>query len=247
MASVEPVLQARGLRCRRGGRDVLDGVDLSLFAGQTCGLLGPNGAGKTTLLRLLVGAERGAGSIELAGERIDGEPLYRRARRGLAYLPQHSSVLGGLSVEDNVRAVLELHGVRSKERGRSLLETFGLQERAGQRASTLSGGERRRLELARVLAQQPRVVLLDEPFTGLDPKAVAELATQLAKLEQASCAVLLAEHRVEQALTICQRACILIAGRVATSGSAAEVVEHPAARQAFFGPVVEASRSMPWH
>ncbi len=233
----EPRLRARGLRCRLGGRQVLDGVDLELAAGQAWGLLGPNGAGKTTLLRAIAGAGGVEGEVWLDGERVDGLPLAARARRGVGYLPQHPSAFGGLTVAQNLLAALEVaRAPRPQRAGRveELLVTFGLRARAAQRARTLSGGERRRLELARLWATGPRVLLLDEPFAGLDGEAIAELARQIARLARGSAAVVLAEHRVEQALTICHHACILLNGRVATRGTAAEVASHPAAGRVFF-------------
>jgi lipopolysaccharide export system ATP-binding protein len=236
--AAEPLLSARGLRCRLGGRQVLDGVDLELERGQAWGLLGPNGAGKTTLLRAIAGAAPAdEGQVWLAGERVDGYPLSARARRGIGYLPQHPSAFAGLSVAQNLLAALEIMGLPKGERRArldELLETFGLAARAGQRAGTLSGGERRRLELARLWATRPQVLLLDEPFAGLDHSAIAELSRQIARLAGASAAVVLAEHRVEQALTICQHACILLSGRVATRGTAAEVASHPAAERVLF-------------
>ncbi len=241
---------ARTLRCRLGGRMILDGVDIDLVAGGTCGLFGPNGAGKTTLLRVLAGAiMQASGEVRLAGDRIDGLPLFARARRGLGYLSQHSSVFSGLTTAGNIEAALEAAGVEKAlraDRRDELLASFGLTQVARQVAGTLSGGERRRLELARLWATRPRVLLLDEPFTGLDPPAVFELRRQIAGLRDASVTVLLAEHRVEQALTICQRACILVGGRVATCGPAAEVMEHPEVRRVFFRPEAKMSRSVPW-
>ena len=240
-----PRLRVEAVRCRRGGRMILDGVDLEVRRGQACALLGPNGAGKTTLLRFIAGAQSGeAGEVWLDGAAVGGLPLHRRARLGIGYLAQHPSAFGGLSVGDNLLCALELAAVPKAQRGEErdrLLELFGLTARRSQRAATLSGGERRRLELARLWAQGPRVLLLDEPFAGLDPPAIRELSAQLARLvgeegaggpePDGGVALLLAEHRVEQALTICQRACILVAGRVASHTSAAEVAAHPEAAE----------------
>jgi len=230
-----PALRAKGLTCRLGGREVIRGVDLDVQEAEVVGLFGPNGAGKTTLMRLLIGAlDPDAGAIHLGEHRIDRLPTYRRSRLGLGYLPQESSVFRGLNVRQNIEAVLQVRG-RGLDAADALMEIFELESLAKRRAATLSGGERRRLELARLLAINPRAVLLDEPLAGLDPLAIDALKRQILTLSQRGVAVLIADHNVQQSLTICQRVCILVDGRIIVSGPAAEVVDHDEARRAFFG------------
>lgn len=239
-------LKALDLRCSFGRRTVVDHVSIEVAPGEIVGLLGPNGAGKTTLFNLLMGLlPTEAGSMSLHPQ--DGQPAiditwlppHRRALLGLGYLPQGPSVFSGLSVRDNLRAVLQLRGL-PEARADELLEAFDLSPRAGQRARSLSGGERRRLELARLMAGEPRVLLLDEPLQGLDPLAVDQLCGLLLRLRgesgQKRIAILLTDHNVVQALTICSRAYILVDGRVMAAGSPAEVTAHPGARERFWGP-----------
>jgi lipopolysaccharide export system ATP-binding protein len=243
-------LRCEGLRRSLGGRRVVDGVDFALAPREILGLLGPNGAGKTTLFRLISGVlSAEAGRIWLAEREISGLPQHRRARLGLGYLSQQSSAFSGLTVRQNIEAALEL-AVPKKTRKEArygvideLLELFGLRSLRDQKAKTLSGGERRRLEIARLLAPAPKVILLDEPFAGLDPEAVRELSEQVRLMSDRGAAVLLADHYVEQALTICQRACILVSGKVVARGAPAELVSDPAAKAAFFAPASRVSRS----
>jgi lipopolysaccharide export system ATP-binding protein len=228
------LLEARGLRVSLGGRTVLDGADLAVGPGEVVGLLGPNGAGKTTLFRVLEGIlppEEGA--VLLEGRDITALPVHLRARLGLGYLPQGPSAFLGLSVLDNLRAALELRGA-SRDRARALLEEFGLGRLAKQRASTLSGGERRRLELARLFATEPRVLLLDEPFKGLDARAAEDLRSKLRGFQAMGRGALLTDHDVSQALTICERAYILVNGRIVASGAPAEVLASPEAKRTYW-------------
>jgi lipopolysaccharide export system ATP-binding protein len=235
------VLRAAGLSHRLGGRQVVEDVDVALRPAEVVGVLGPNGAGKTTLLRLLSGSLRGQrGRVWLGEAEVTGLPLWRRARLGIGYLPQGPSVFGGLRVRENVEAVVQVRRRKLPRRDRAkramgLLALMGLEQRAHQRASTLSGGERRRLELARLLALEPRVALLDEPFAGLDAGAAAALGEQIGQLAARGIAVAIADHRLQQALAICRRACILVAGRQVLSGSAAEITQRGVFQQALLG------------
>ena len=232
-------LRAEGLGARFGARTIFAAVGLRVAAGEVCGLLGPNGAGKTTLFRLLAGLGRGSGRVWLMGQEVSRWPIHRRVRAGLGYLPQEPSVFSGMSVRANILAVLEVHGLPS-DGAEALLAHFGLTALADAMARTLSGGERRRLELARLMAAKPRVVLMDEPFAALDPGAVADLATGISELAAAGVGVLLSDHRVETALTICHRACILDAGRMICERPAAELMRELAASPSLFGsPMLE--------
>jgi len=240
-------LSVTGLRCRLSGRMVVDGVDLQVGEGEVVGLLGPNGAGKTTVMRVLIGAGRPvAGRVWLDGEEVTDWPVHRRCRRGLGYLAQEPSAFVGLTARQNVEAVLQLHG-RSRRRADALLSTFGLARLAHQRAGTMSGGERRRLELARLMAAEPKVVLLDEPLAGLDPLAIEELCKQVQTLADRGVGVLMADHNVSQALTICRRACILVNGRVIASGSPADVIGDQDVRRTYLGTAGFISGSRAWH
>jgi lipopolysaccharide export system ATP-binding protein len=239
------VLEARGLRHRLGGRWVVDGVSLTVNGGEIVGLLGPNGAGKTVTFYLVGGLLRAhAGQVFLDGEDLTRLPIHLRARHGLAYLQQERSVFHGLSVEDNIVAVLEARGARrgdASHRARKLLTEFGLGHVAGTHAGQLSGGEQRRLEIARCLATEPRFVLFDEPFAGLDPLGIEALHGALVELRRRGIGVLLTDHNVRETLALCDRAYVLVAGRVLAEGSAAELYESAAVRERFFGESFEAS------
>jgi len=239
------LLRATSLVKSLGGRRVVDQVSLEVRSSEVVGLLGPNGAGKSTVFNLIFGMiQPDEGQVELcrpgAGEpeEITALPPYRRALAGIGYLPQGPSVFSGLTVAQNLEAVLQLRQGPSpagRARGDELLEAFGLTALAEQRASTLSGGERRRLELAKLVAGRPGVLLLDEPLAGLDPLAVADFLRLLEGLRGEGMAILLTDHSVHQALTICTRAYILVDGSVLVSGSNREVTEHDAARRLFWG------------
>ncbi len=227
-------LSATGLGRTLGGRRVLDGVDLAVRPGEIVGLLGPNGAGKTTCFRLIAGLDRqDAGSVHLDGRRLDGLPLWRRVRLGLGYLSQEPSVFRGLTVRQNLLVPLERLG----EAGRvgPLLEEAGLTARAEALAGTLSGGERRRLEIARCLAASPRVLLLDEPFSGVDPVAVADLQGRIRALAARGIGVLITDHAVREALSVCDRALLLDGGRPLIGGTPREVASDPHARERYLG------------
>ncbi len=219
----EASLEVTDLQMVLGGRTVVNQVSLQLRPGKIVGLLGPNGAGKTTIFGMVMGIHQGPGRVVLkssdgAARDITDLPTHRRARLGLGYLPQQPSAFVGLSVEANIQAVLQLNS-RPAERAGELLETFGLTRVARQKARTLSGGERRRLEIARLLALDPRYVLLDEPFAGLDPGAVEDLKQILVNLKGQDRGVLITDHNVSQALTICDSAYILVDGHIEVSGT----------------------------
>jgi lipopolysaccharide export system ATP-binding protein len=230
-------LEVQGLTKQLGGRVVVDQVSLRVARGEVVGLLGPNGAGKTTVFQLIMGIIPARSGRVLLGERsLDGLPTHQRARLGLGYLPQQASVFAGLTVADNLRSVVQLSGVGDRPDWQELLRAFGLHPLRHRRAGTLSGGERRRLELARLLARSFSVVLLDEPFKGLDPLATADLIQAIHRLSsEEGVGVLLTDHAVEQTLSTCHRAYIMIDGRVVVSGTSLEVSRHPEARLGFFG------------
>lgn len=220
-------------------RKVVDRVSLDIQRGEVVGLLGPNGAGKTTSFSLLVGLlAADGGRIFLEGEEITPLPMYRRCRLGLGYLPQEPSVFRGLTVEENLLAILELldlDAAERRERARALLADLGLTDLARAPASTLSGGERRRLELARALVTSPRYLLLDEPFTGIDPIAVADIQQIVARLRERAIGILITDHNVRETLRITDRAYILYDGKVLVSGTAGEIATNPIAREIYLG------------
>jgi len=233
------LLVAENLRKRFAARTVVNGVSLTVEPGEIVGLLGPNGAGKTTCFYLIVGLIRAdEGRIHLAGQEITHLPIHRRARTGLAYLPQEASIFRQLTVRENIGAVLELHGVPAasrRQRETALLEELGIAHLADQPSLSLSGGERRRLEIARALATEPRLILLDEPFAGVDPIAVREIQGIIRFLQTRGVAVLITDHNVRETLGICQRASILADGRVIASGTPEEIVAHTEVRRVYLG------------
>lgn len=226
-------LHAQGLGQVYGGRRVLDRVDLSVLPGEVHGLLGPNGAGKTSTFRILAGVEAAEGTVSLDGLRLDGLPLYRRARLGLGYLPQEETLLRDLNVHDNVALAVQV--AQSGLKPDALLEQVGIAPLAGRRVDGLSGGERRRLALARLLAIRPKVVLLDEPFAGVDPVAVHGFQVLVRQLAAGGVAVLITDHAVRETLAICDRATVLDAGSIQVTGTPKEVAENPHARARYLG------------
>ncbi|MBI5501210.1 MAG: LPS export ABC transporter ATP-binding protein [Deltaproteobacteria bacterium] len=236
-AAGDPLLEARGLRRSFGRREVLKGLDLAVGAGEVVGLLGPNGAGKTTAFRILMGfLAADAGEVRFLGEVIGRLPVHERARRGLGYLPQNPSVLAGLSVAGNVLVVLEERGFKdAKARVEEALERAGLAQLGKQTAGTLSGGERRRLEIARLLALGPRVALLDEPFAGVDPLAAEDLRGRISGMRAEGVAVLLTDHNVPETMRVCDRIHILVDGAVACSGTPEAIRGDPEARRLYLG------------
>jgi lipopolysaccharide export system ATP-binding protein len=221
-------LDARDVVVSVKGTEVVRGVSLSLSDGEVVGVLGPSGAGKTTFFRALVGdVPTASGRIELDGVDVTKEPLWRRARRGVGYVPQTPSVLWDLSVEDNLATFESLCGNGERRGARAWATDVELAERLKIRAGELSGGERRRLELARALVARPQVLVCDEPFAGIDPAGAERLGRLLRARAEAGTAVLLADHHVAEALLVCDRAVLLLDGRIEASGPPAEFKEHP--------------------
>ena len=232
-------LVVRGLVKSFRARQVVRGVDLELRRGEAVGLLGPNGAGKTTTFYMITGlVAADNGRIEIDGRDVTREPMYRRARAGLGYLPQEASIFRGLTVEKNILAVLELvepDADKRRERLDELLEEFHITRLRHQPATALSGGERRRVEIARCLAADPSFVLLDEPFAGVDPIAVADIRTLVKHLKDRNIGVLITDHNVRETLDIVDRAYILHDGQVLMSGSPADVVRDENVRRVYLG------------
>ena len=234
------MLSARGLRKRYKSREVVHDFGLDLSQGEVVGLLGPNGAGKTTCFYMIVGlVPTDAGQILLDDKDITSLPMHERARRGIGYLPQEASVFRKLSVADNLMAVLELRtdltpAARKREL-QSLLEDLQVANVAGQLGASLSGGERRRVEIARALAANPRLILLDEPFAGVDPISVGEIQKIVRHLKQRGIGVLITDHNVRETLGICDRAYILNAGSVLAQGSPEAVLANPDVRRVYLG------------
>jgi lipopolysaccharide export system ATP-binding protein len=234
------LLVAQDLRKSFRGRAVVRGVSLRLQEGEIVGLLGPNGAGKTTTFRILTGLERAeVGRVLLNGADVTRLPLHARARRGLGYLPQEPTVFRRLTVSDNLRAVLEVTGLSRPERearAERLLGEFALTHLGRARAETLSGGERRRLEIARALCTEPAFLLLDEPFTGLDPIAVAEVQRLLLPLaRERGLGLFVTDHAAREILGVCDRVYLMHEGEIACQGTAAEVASSALAREVYLG------------
>ena len=236
---MKAVLAGEGLCKRFGSREVVKDVCLSMRQGEIVGLLGPNGAGKTTTFYMLTGIIKPSGGQVLLDNRdISSWPLYRRARVGLSYLPQESSVFRRLTVRENLQIILEHAGLDKKaqrKRAETLMEEFGLTRLASSLASYLSGGERRRLEIARCLIRDPLFVLLDEPFAGIDPLAVGDIQQLIRGLKQRGIGVLISDHNVRETLTICDRASLMFQGRLILTGTPDEIVANEQARTVYLG------------
>ena len=232
-------LEARDIRKTYGERMVVKGVSLEVNSGEIVGLLGPNGAGKTTTFYSLAGfVTPEEGAILIDGKDVTKEPMYARARLGLGYLAQEPTVFKGLTVEENLRAVLErtVKGrLEQMRRVKALLEEFGLWDLRRQKAWTLSGGEKRRLEVARAMIQEPKLILLDEPFVGIDPITIGELKTIIQKLVKQGIGVLITDHNVRETLPIVDRGYIIFDGRIQVAGSAKALIEDPKARELYLG------------
>ncbi|MCF7749631.1 LPS export ABC transporter ATP-binding protein [Bacillus subtilis subsp. subtilis] len=234
------MLVAKGLRKRYKQREVVKDFGLTLDAGEVVGLLGPNGAGKTTCFYMIVGlVETDAGSIVLDGKDITSDPMYTRAKQGVGYLPQEPSVFRKLTVADNIRLVLELRedldkAGREKELN-SLLDELQIGHVADQLGASLSGGERRRCEIARALAARPRLILLDEPFAGVDPISVGEIQRIVTHLKQRGIGVLITDHNVRETLGICDRAYILNEGSVLAQGAPDAILANADVRRVYLG------------
>lgn len=234
------MLVVKGLRKRYGSREVVSDFSLTLEAGEVVGLLGPNGAGKTTCFYMIVGlVPADAGSITLDGKDITQQPMYARAKQGVGYLPQEPSVFRKLSVADNIRLVLELradldHDGRERELS-DLLDELQIGHVADQAGASLSGGERRRVEIARALAGKPRLILLDEPFAGVDPISVNEIQRIVKHLKDRGIGVLITDHNVRETLDICDRAYILANGEVLAQGAPDALLANPDVRRVYLG------------
>jgi lipopolysaccharide export system ATP-binding protein len=232
-------LIAQGLLKRFGRRRVVDNVDFDIQRGEVVGLLGPNGAGKTTSFYMMVGLlPPDGGRIFLEGEDITDLPMYKRCRMGIGYLPQDSSVFRKLTVEENLLAILETLDLSHSERVdrlRELLLELDLAPLARHKAFTLSGGERRRLEITRALITSPRYLLLDEPFTGIDPIAIGDIQEILARLRERNIGILITDHNVRETLAITDRAYILYDGKILVSGTAMELAQNATAREIYLG------------
>jgi len=238
-------LEVRGLQKSYGSRMVVKDVSLSVECGEVVGLLGPNGAGKTTSFYMIVGLVRvDAGQILLDGQSIENLPMHRRARLGLGYLPQEASIFRKLSVEDNIRAVLELQvdpagkalsQAEIERRLEALLQELHIEHLRATPAPALSGGERRRVEVARALATNPRFILLDEPFAGVDPIAVIEIQRIIGFLTARGIGVLITDHNVRETLGICDHACIISEGRVLAQGTPSEIIQNADVRRVYLG------------
>ncbi len=233
-------LQVSNLRKNYGRKIVLRGIDFSMQEGEVVGLLGPNGAGKTTCFYSIVGfIQPTSGEILLNDHNITSLPMYRRARLGISYLPQEASVFRKLSVENNIWAILESRGdldmSRRKEKLEQLLEDLGLQDKRRQPAYTLSGGERRRTEIARSLAIDPHFLLLDEPFAGIDPIAVHEIKNIIGHLRERNIGILITDHNVRDTLEITNHSYILKDGEIVAQGSRDEIIANALAREVYLG------------
>jgi lipopolysaccharide export system ATP-binding protein len=232
-------LRAEGLTKRLGGREILRGVTVAVRGGEVVGLLGPNGAGKTTTFYVVVGLMRpDGGRVLLSGADITLEPMYRRARLGVSYLPQEPSVFRKLTVEENLLAILEtlpLGREERRERLASLLEELSIAHLAKNKAYTLSGGERRRVEITRALVTSPAFMLLDEPFAGIDPIAVLDIQSIVAQLRQRGIGILITDHNVRETLGICDRAYILNQGTILEEGTPEQIAASRQARELYLG------------
>jgi lipopolysaccharide export system ATP-binding protein len=234
------LLSVRGLVKSYGRRRVVDGVDFDVDPGEIVGLLGPNGAGKTTSFRMACGMiDPDAGKVTLGGKDVTSWPMYRRAKDGgMGYLAQESSVFRKLSVQKNLLGVMEMLGMNRKLRNRradQLLEQFGIAKLRRSKAMSLSGGERRRLEIARALVSDPQIILLDEPFTGIDPVTIDSIQTIIRDLRDRGIAILITDHQVRETLEITDRSYVIRAGQVLCHGRPREVINHPEARKHYFG------------
>ncbi len=233
-------LETKGLVKRFRGATVVDQVDVEVNSGEIVGLLGPNGAGKTTCFYLICGlVRRDAGSVLLDREEIGKLPMHQRARMGIGYLPQEPSIFRRLTVEDNILAVLEalpgLEANQRRERAEVMMSEFGIAHKRDSKGYSLSGGERRRVEIARAVSLQPSFILLDEPFAGIDPISVGDIQRIIAHLRDIGIGVLITDHNVRETLGICERAYILAQGQVLTSGPADHTLSHPEVRSIYLG------------
>lgn len=237
--SLSGELKALDLHKQYGMREVVRGISLELSQGEIVGLLGPNGAGKTTTFYMLVGIIAPTrGQVFVDKKDVTNLSLPRRAKLGLSYLPQESSVFKKLTVKENLKLILEYTSLSSKEqeqKARQLMQELGIQKLAGQKASFLSGGERRRLEIARALIQDPKFMLLDEPFAGIDPIAVDDIQKIILRLKKKNIGVLISDHNVRETLRICDRAYLVYDGRIILNGTPDEIIVDSKARKVYLG------------
>lgn len=233
------LLEANHLAKTFAGRRVVDDVSIRVDQSEIVGLLGRNGAGKTTSFRMVMGMiDADEGEVIFDGNDVSTLPMYRRARLGMGYLSQEPSIFQRLSVEQNLLAILEtlpLSRKARKARARELLDQFGLAHKANQQARTCSGGERRKLEIARALITQPRIILLDEPFSGVDPLAVEDLQHEIERLTEMGIAILITDHNVQQTLRVCHRAYIITEGHVLREGAPRELINDEVVRRSYLG------------
>jgi len=236
-------LKATGLEFGYGGNPILKGLDLEVRPGETVGLLGPNGAGKTTLVKLLVGLlSPRKGRIELDGIDVSQMPLWRRVRAGIGFLAQNPAVFGSLTVNDNLMLAIEESGMDKRKgtaRAAELAAEYGLADLRRAKAETLSGGERRRLELVRTLLLDPRYILFDEPFAGIDPLTVETILKDIARLKTLGKGILISDHNARAAMISCDRICLLLDGRIVVDGPPDQVRRDPTARRAYLGESFE--------
>lgn len=240
-------LESNNLVKKYGLREVVKGVSLEVNQGEIVGLLGPNGAGKTTTFYMTVGfVQPNSGRVLLDGEDITDLPMYKRAQKGIGYLPQEASIFRKLTVEDNIAAVLEMTG-KSKEEQKhkleDLIEEFGLEKVRKNVGDSLSGGERRRTEIARSLASDPKFILLDEPFAGIDPIAVEDIQSIVAKLKTKNIGILITDHNVQETLSITERAYLMFEGNILRSGTAEELANDEIVRKVYLGKNFELKKT----
>jgi lipopolysaccharide export system ATP-binding protein len=246
ITTVNPRIHTHNLVKSYKGRTVVNQVSVEVKQGEIVGLLGPNGAGKTTTFYMVVGLIKpDAGSVMLNDEDITRLPMYKRAQMGIGYLPQEASVFRKLSVEDNIMAVLEMTKLSKQERKlklESLLDEFNLHQVRKNNGDSLSGGERRRTEIARALAVNPKFILLDEPFAGVDPIAVEDIQSVVARLKYKNIGILITDHNVNETLSICDRAYLLIEGKIFKHGTAEELADDEQVRRLYLGTNFELRR-----
>ncbi|MBT6176380.1 MAG: LPS export ABC transporter ATP-binding protein [Deltaproteobacteria bacterium] len=232
-------LQAQGLSKSYKGREVVKGISFDVCPGEIVGLLGPNGAGKTTSFNMIAGLVRAdAGEVHLGESSLSGLPLFKRARLGLGYLPQESTIFRGLTVQQNFEAVYEALGYSrqdTKQKSKEMVKRFNLEHVRENLGSQLSGGERRRVEMARTLIPKPSVVLLDEPFAGVDPIAVGDIRGFISEMRAADIGILITDHNVRETLGICTRSYIIAEGKILISGPPEKIIANDVARRTYLG------------
>lgn len=240
-------LESNNLVKKYGLREVVKGVSIKVDQGEIVGLLGPNGAGKTTTFYMTVGfVQPNSGRVLLDGEDITDLPMYKRAQRGIGYLPQEASIFRKLSVEDNISAVLEMSDKsksEQKDKLEELISEFGLEKVRKNIGDSLSGGERRRTEIARSLASEPKFILLDEPFAGIDPIAVEDIQSIVAKLKTKNIGILITDHNVQETLSITERAYLMFEGNILRSGTAEELANDEIVRKVYLGKNFELKKT----